>query len=172
MLRDVGRPGTPAMPELQKVHYTHDAMIDLLIARPDLSQGEVAAIFQYTQSWLSIIINSDAFKERLAARKAELVDPRIMATVDDRLNALASKSAEVLLDRLNTIPDTVTALKALDISSRALGYGARVPQVQVNNIQPVAVEPAKELNSGQWMTAYAPGRPVEVVDVEVSRADT
>jgi hypothetical protein len=90
------------MPEIASVRYTHDGIIDEIIAFPAISQGELASRFGYTQSWMSIIINSDAFQERLAERKGELVDPKIRASVSDRLDALARRSLDKLLERLDT----------------------------------------------------------------------
>ena len=66
------------------VRYTHDAMIDLLIARPEVTQNEVAEHFGYSTPWVSRIIRSDAFRERLATRKAEIVDPAILERVEAR----------------------------------------------------------------------------------------
>jgi hypothetical protein len=41
--------------EIQKVRYTHDAMIDLIIADPSIHQNHLAKIFGYTASFVSII---------------------------------------------------------------------------------------------------------------------
>ena len=58
------------MTDLKKISYTHDAIIDAIIASPGVSQGELAKEFGYTQTWLSIMIGSDAFQSRLTERKA------------------------------------------------------------------------------------------------------
>ena len=153
------------MPEIQKVRYTHDALIDMVLAQPTLSQGQLAAIFGYTQSWLSIIMNSDAVRERMEARRKEVVDPVLLATTRDRLEALAQKSAEVLLEKMAVSADGNLAVKVLDVTSRALGYGARPAGAQVQvNVAPVAVVPAKELSSGSWMESYAPVRAPLTID--------
>jgi hypothetical protein len=90
------------MPEIARVRYPHDGIIDEIIAFPAISQGELAQRFGYSQSWMSIIINSDSFQERLAERKGELVDPKIRATVSERVDALARRSLDKLLERLDT----------------------------------------------------------------------
>ena len=59
---------------IARVKYTHDAMIDLIVAQPGVKQGEIAKYFGYTQAWVSRIMNSDAFLARLAQRKADLVE--------------------------------------------------------------------------------------------------
>jgi hypothetical protein len=159
------------MAEIQKVKYTHDGMIDLIVANPSLAQGEIAAVFGYTQTWISIIFNSDAFKERLEERKSELVDPVIRATIEEKFKALASLSMEIVLEKLHATRSEHTALKALDISARALGYGSKVGgQAPVSvHFHPVAVVPAKELNSDAWRTSFSPHRAAQrAVDVEFS----
>lgn len=141
------------MQEIAKVRYTHDAVIDMIIANPSVSQEELAIAFGFTASWMSIIVNSDAFKEKLALRKSELVDPIIRATLTDRLNALANKSAEVLLEKLNAAPDEQTALKALDITAKALGYGAK-DNSKPSVVNYIAVVPQRSNDSRQWADTY------------------
>ena len=34
---------------IQRVSYTHDALIDMIIANPEVSQGELSKAFGYTQ---------------------------------------------------------------------------------------------------------------------------
>lgn len=113
---------------VQKVSYTHDGMIDLIIADPAISQGMLAAHFGYSPSWVCQVIASDAFQMRLAERTAELVDPTIRATVEDRFKALILRSLDILREKLDRpaaqIPDNL-AIRSLELGSRALGYGAR-----------------------------------------------
>ena len=123
-------PNLPAVPRqpIQKVRYTHDAMIDLIIANPAVSQNELARAFGYTPSWVSQVISSDAFQSRLADRTAELVDPTIRQSVEERFKGLVLRSLEILSEKLNKpteqIPDQL-ALRALEIASRAAGYGGK-----------------------------------------------
>ncbi len=153
------------MPELQRVRYSHDAMIDCIIANPAMSQREIAAIFGRTESWISIVFNSDSFKERLAERKEELVDPALRATFEEKLKALADKSFQVIMDKLQAQPDAGLAVKALDLTTRALGYGAKQPQTQINFQQNVAVVPAKAASTDEWMKTFSPSAAPRVVDI-------
>lgn len=148
------------MAEIIKVRYTHEAVIDTIVARPMISQNELAAAFGFTPTWMSIIVNSDAFKEKLALRKTELVDPIIQASLNDRLNALASRSAEVLLDKLNAAPDEATALRALDITAKALGYGAK-DNSKPSVVNYIAVVPQRSNDSRSWADTY--GRTIDSV---------
>jgi len=125
---------------ITKVRYTHDSMIDYIIGNPCVSQNELAAHYGYTAGWVSQIIASDAFQARLAERSGELVDPTIRATVEDRFKGIVLRSLEILREKLDKpahqVPDNL-ALRSVELSSRALGYGARdlqpaVPQVAMH----------------------------------------
>lgn len=140
---------------IQKVRYSHDAMIDLIIENPTISQNAMAAHFGYTPGWVSQIINSDAFRERLAERKDELVDPRIRTSIEERIRALADKSIEVLLQKLHETSNMNVAVRALDVATRSLGYGAKPSAaVQINNY--VAHIPPRAPDSASWNAAYTP----------------
>lgn len=123
-------------PAIKKVRYTHDAMIDLIIANPAVSQNELALSFGYSPSWVSQIIATDAFQNRLAERTKELVDPNIRLSVEERFKGLVLRSLEILAEKLSKpshqIPDQL-ALRTLEVSSRAIGYGARDNNTVVQN---------------------------------------
>ena len=140
---------------IARVKYSHDAMIDLLIANPAISQNELAANFGYTVPWVSRIMNSDAFQARLALRKEELLDPVIVASIEEKFRALASKSLDVVLDKLSVTNSAELGLKALEISAKALGYGARQQNLNVQTNFVVAL-PAKAADAGSWASAHSP----------------
>ena len=148
---------------IQRVKYTHDALIDMIIANPAVSQGELAKAFGYTQGWLSRVMNSDAFQARLAARKMEVVDPQLVLSIDEKLRALASKSLDVVLDKLSVTQNPDTALKALEVTSKALGYGARQQNLNVQQNFVVALPP-KAASASEWAAVHGEGRGV-VIDM-------
>lgn len=113
---------------IKKISYSHDAMIDILIAEPMISQRELAARFGYTAPWVCQIIASDAFQARMAARKEELVDPVIRATLEERMKALVIRSLDLLMEKLDkpNVPDAV-ALRAFELGSKGLGLGVKAP---------------------------------------------
>ena len=143
---------------IQRVKYTHDALIDMIIANPAVSQGQLATAFGYTQGWLSRVMNSDAFQARLAARKMEVVDPQLVLSIDEKLRALASKSLDVVLDKLAVTQNPDTALKALEVTSKALGYGARQQNLNVQQNFVVALPP-KAASAEEWVAAHGQGLP-------------
>lgn len=148
---------------IQRVSYTHDSMIDLIIANPAISQGAIAQHFGYTQAWTSRVFNSDAFQARLAARKTEIVDPQLVLTIDEKLKALASKSLDVVLEKLTVTNSAEMGLKALEITSKALGYGARQQNLNVQQNFVVALPP-KAASAEDWAAAHGPSRGV-VIDM-------
>ncbi len=117
---------TAAPNRIDKVRYSHDGMIDVIISNPGVSQNQLASHFGYTPAWVSSIMASDAFQERLAARRQELIDPTLVATVEERFRALADRSLVVLQEKMaqpfSTIPDNL-ALKAAELGARGLGVG-------------------------------------------------
>lgn len=144
------------MAEILKVRYTHDALIDAIIAAPHAKQRELAAIFGYTEGWISQIMSSDAFKVRLAARRKEVTDPILIQTTEERLEGIAGQAMEVLSEKLTASRSPEIALKALEISTRALGYGAR-DRSQVNVQANFVVALPGKANSGRdWQQEHRP----------------
>lgn len=144
------------MTAIAKVSYTHDAMIDLIIANPAMSQNDIAKHFGYTPGWISQVFSSDSFAKRLAERKGELVDTQISLTIEENLAAVARKSCAVLMEKLDLQGNPHVAVRALDVVTRALGYGAREAKGPVQNNFIVNV-PGKAATSEEWERAY--GRP-------------
>lgn len=149
--------------QIATVRYTHDAMIDTIIACPEVSGKELAAIFGYSQTWISIIINSDAFKERLTERKANIVDPRLAASVDERINGAAIKALDKIIDRLdNNLPFTngdLVSVAKLGASERAK---APNPYALTNNY--IVQLPPVASNSQNWLEKSSRGAS-EAVDI-------
>jgi hypothetical protein len=67
-------------------------------------------------------------------RAAELEDPTIKASIEDGLKGMAARSMEILKEKLanpaSIVPDNL-ALRTLELTTRALGYGARESTVNV-----------------------------------------
>lgn len=145
------RADAPHMHGIRKVRYTHDAMIDMILQSPWISQNELAAAFGYTAAWVSLVIASDAFQARLAERREEVLDPAIRATIEERFKGLVTQSIEVLGRKLeNPNIDTEVALEIMNGAARALGYGAKAAtpvQVQTNFVVQV---PHKAATAGEW----------------------
>jgi hypothetical protein len=109
---------------IDKLRYSHEAMIDLIVGNPWISQNEIAARFGYTPGWVCQVFASDAFQAKLAQRRDEIVDPALKATIKERFQALVLRSLEVLQEKLSKpqISDNV-AIRAAELGAKALGLG-------------------------------------------------
>jgi len=138
---------------LARVKYSHDAMIDHMIENPSISQTQLAAMFGYTGAWVSRVVNSDAFLARLAERKGDLVDPAIALTLDEKFRSLAAQSLDVIQEKLSLTKNVETAMKALELSTKALGYGARQQNLNVQQNFVVAM-PTKITTPEDWAAQH------------------
>lgn len=122
-------------PPIQRINYSHDGMINLILANPGISQNQVAAMLGYSASWVSTVMVSDAFQARLAERSAEIIDPMLRISVKEQFEGMVNRSLEILRHKLSQPPELVPdqlALRALEISSKAAGYGAKVEPTPIS----------------------------------------
>lgn len=110
---------------IQKCSYSHEAMIDLIVANPAVSQNELAAYFGVSASWISLIISSDAFQAKLGEKREAIIDPVLRGAVEESFKGLIMRSISIVRDKLNGDVPLDAALEVLRVSSKALGYGAR-----------------------------------------------
>lgn len=107
--------------------YRYEAIIDHMLANPQLKQYEIAEAIGCTPAWLGQIIKSDGFKARYAQRRIQFNEEtnlRLTAKLVD----IADKSADRVLAELRK-GDECDAGFALDAATRALrsiGFGAPV----------------------------------------------
>lgn len=147
---------------VNRVSYTHDAMCDMILANPAISKGDLAKHFGYTPAWVSRILNSDAFLMRLSVRKADLTDPSLVLSIEEKLKVLVSESLDVLIDKLATTKSSDIALKGVEIGAKALGYGARQQNVTVQQSFVVAM-PTPIKDQGTWAAKHGSGEaPIDV----------
>jgi hypothetical protein len=123
----------PQSPGPRKVSYTHEDCVDFIIQNPAITQKALAERYGYSQAWMSLIINCDAFQALLAKRRDEILSPEIRASIEERFKALVQRSQDLLLDALHGPKATpALALGVLGTASKALGYGARDLTVKVD----------------------------------------
>jgi hypothetical protein len=132
---------SPPKPGLRgrRLRPWHEEMIDYMLANPRATQGEIAKYYGKTESWVSLVINSDMFKSAYKQRRAE-VRERVDEEISDRLGSIAVKSLKVLEEKLDntaklSVKDTA---QIADTTLTRLGYGVAKEQVPVNG-QPVTV---------------------------------
>lgn len=140
----------------------HEAVIDMMIADPTLTQKDIAARLNKTEGWLSIVRNSDGFKKLYAERKAEIVDPLLIASTEDRLTAVVDRASEEFLRRVDlgqvANKDLVAAMRA---GTAALGMGGSSSPTMQQNLY-VIPAPSHPHTIDAWKAKVA-----EVIDVPV-----
>lgn len=145
----------PTVPDLKRPW--HEVIIDLWVANPLMKQGEIAKALGKTESWLSIVVNNDAFRMKYKERKAELVDPEIMASVDEKLKTVVAKASDALLKRLTESPAAFSVRdlnQTINATARAAGMGvASAPVMQQTLYVIPAPPPAKTVAEWQGQVA-------------------
>lgn len=109
--------------QISNVSHRHEAIISYLIAHPDAKLGDVAREFGYTQSHLSVIIHSDAFRMQLAEKQKEF-HSELTRPIKERLHAVATKSldkVETMLD-CNAILDVNALVKIAEMAMDRVGH--------------------------------------------------
>ena len=86
--------------QIQKLGEKHRAIIDWLIANPQQSMAVLANEMDVSRSWLSIVMNSDVFREEYTKRRQEHNRELSRQLVERQL-----KVALKALDRLDVILD-------------------------------------------------------------------
>lgn len=145
----------PDRPGPRSLSYTHEDCIDAILANPKVTQNDLAARYGYSATWISCVINSDAFQAALAKRRDEVISPELRATCEERFRALIAESQQRLLEKvvLPTCPPAL-ALGILNTASKAMGYGARDTNIQINQAFVVALPPAAA-SSEDWAAGHA-----------------
>jgi hypothetical protein len=123
------------MAAIQKVSYSHEAIILWLLENPHRPLRDCAAYFGYTQPWLSTVIHSDAFQTQLKARQDEMM---IVTGQDirEKVRVATDIALEGLTRKLSESEDGDFFLDATDKLLGKMGYGQNknpAPLV-VNNI--------------------------------------
>lgn len=144
--------------QIKKCSLRHEAILEYLIANPTASMGEVAAAFEVSQPWLSVIVNSDAFLALREERKDELFGTAIVQPLSAKLAALANDAVDRLHSKLRTENDVGTLTTTADKVLSRLGFNAPKPAggsntynyVTQNNVSlagpsPGVVENAKKM---------------------------
>jgi len=117
------------------LNYSHEAMLDFIIANPFAGGEELSKHFGYSRSWISTVLCSDAFQSRLAERREQLVDPQLRMTLEEQARGLFARSMEVLREKFDQPSKLIPyqlALQTFAQSARALGYGVRETRVSVS----------------------------------------
>lgn len=116
----IGAEGYDKGQALKKVGIAHDAIIDIMLARPRIEQKELAELFGYSKGWICRLVNSDAFQARMAQRKADLTDPGIARRINARLQGLTIQAVDTLSRKLDATDSAELALESLGLATVGL----------------------------------------------------
>lgn len=112
--------------QLQKLNYSHEALIDQIMANPAATNQQLGDVFGRTKEWVGMVKNSGMFKEAYALRTGKLMDPVLVERYEERLDMMATRSLEVLTEKLAKpsadIPDEL-ALQAAALGAKIKGIG-------------------------------------------------
>lgn len=126
-----------------KLAWTHKLAIDLMIEHPEWTEKELAGYFGHTPSWVSMVVNSDAFQAKLAERRDEVLNPEVKASIEERFKVLAKNSLERLNSKLeNPNASDNLVLRSVELAAKALGLGVRPPP-PVSPVQIAIIIPPK-----------------------------
>lgn len=124
----------PSHEDSQVLNYRYEAIIDYMLANPQMTRQEIAETLGYTQAWFSTLTHSDAFLARYEERRLEFAG-ELKEKTARKIYDVANAAAERVLERLegDECPGNF-ALDAMTGSLRSLGFGAPTGRggVQVN----------------------------------------
>lgn len=123
--------------EIKKLTVNHNAIADWLIANPGKAQQRTCAEqFDITESWLSTLVNQDAFQSLLKSKQADVFD-QVIIPLQDKIAGVAHASIEKLGKILDTTKDGRLVKDINDSALKALGYGGQKagPSVIINQTQ-------------------------------------
>jgi hypothetical protein len=119
---------------------THELMVDWEIENPGGTLREMGAYFGYSISWLSTMMNSDAYKAYRAGRLKD-VHTYVAQDVPVKMRALAELSIERMTEMLEKSADADVIKDSFDKVMHRYGYAPGVqkqnplsPTYQQNNI--------------------------------------
>lgn len=118
--------------------WWYSAIADTMIRQPDWTIEQIAGSLNKSPSYLSLIINTDLFKEHLARRKAQWREDHDHA-VRSKLTGVVTEGLDILLTQLKTKKDQIPMKMVVEVTTSALdrlGYAPQSgPAVVVNNNQ-------------------------------------
>lgn len=121
--------------QIQDMNHTHEGILRWLLLNPDRPLRDCAAYMGVTQSWLSVIINSDCFRERLKELQGEF-NIRVVQSLEEKLTTATNVALDRLITCVEASQDEQYILAAADKLLKSKGFGARanIPQgPTVNN---------------------------------------
>lgn len=106
--------------------YSHRALIDIAIEKPNWTPLQLAKHFGQTPGWLASMVASDSFQAALDPFRSQVMQTFLTATLEERFRSLTLRSLAVLQTKLDDPKaQDATILKAAELGIKALGLGAK-----------------------------------------------
>lgn len=169
----VPRADAPTKPGIRKLAIHHEQIINWYLLNPHRADRDCAAYFGVTQSWISTIKQSDAFKARVQQKLAlmdESVRDAFLANTQsgilERLNTAVDVALTKLTSKIEETEDPEFLLDATDKLCHRLGFAPKAtpiiagPHSVTNNTLNVTID-AQDLASAREMLKLQGTRSVE-----------
>lgn len=115
--------------QLMKLSPKHEAILNWLLENPEKSRRECAGTFGVTETWLSIVINSNCFQARLHERQESIFNV-VASDIPTKLRGVAALAIERVGELLPVAPADF-ALDAMDKALKNLGYSGTKDRLPV-----------------------------------------
>jgi len=149
------------MSEIQTLSIRHEAIMDYLMANPTVRLMDVAKAFKVTQGWLSQIIHSDAFQQKLS-EKQNVVFHDTVLPLREKMVLVAHQALDRLAETLPMETETRTVAQVAEGVLDRLGFGTKnQPPVQVHQHQHVHLL-RSEIEAARELIGARPGPPLGV----------
>lgn len=123
------------MARYEKLSHRHVAILDFMMANPNLKKEVVARHFSMSPSALSMLVNSDAFQEMLQDRQDVMFTEAVVP-----LRAKMVAAADMAMDRVMekiAVMDSRESLATADTLLHRLGYAPKTNMPAAGHSAPV-----------------------------------
>lgn len=152
------------------VRFAHEAIIDDLLAYPRSTGKERSARLGYSESYLSIVMNTDMFKAYFEERRL-LYNQRFDHAIQHKTMVAVDKALDLVVESLDKKRDKIPFTELAEFTDRTLerlGYG-----VKQNSMVNVLVNTAPAVTKEQLADARRDLRAIEeqrekVIDITPS----
>lgn len=111
--------------QVKHVRWWHEAVVDWELENPGLTMNECASYFDVSPSYLSILRNSDAYKEYAERRRREH-NSNVSETIIQKTEKLAKIAVDVLTERIDSERKTILlggVKDTAEMALKSLGFG-------------------------------------------------
>lgn len=157
--------------QIKSVRNWHDDLIEFILMHPSADLRIKARHFEVSMSWISIVENSDAFKEKLASRRQEHFQ-NVSNNVVQKLEALADLCVDEMASRIDKQTDVpLSTLKEVGESAlKMLGFGQPKSGPATSHTTNILIADKEALAEARARMAQVKGQSAPVVTVAALEA--